>query len=58
MSTKKYSESKQTKSCIADHDANENHLVNWEESSIWCAADNHNDLCHTFAKGVLDSNFN
>ena len=41
MSTKKFTratrkdlESKQTKSSIADHVANENHLINWEESSI------------------------
>ena len=23
-----------------------------------CAADNHNYICHTFAKDFLDSNFN
>ena len=23
---------------------------------MWCAADNHNDTCHTCAKGYLDSN--
>ena len=27
-------ESKQMKSSIADHVANENHLINWEESNI------------------------
>ena len=32
--TRKDSKSKQTKSSIADHVANENHLLNWEESSI------------------------
>ena len=32
--TRKDSESKQTKSSIVDHVANENHLINWEESSI------------------------
>ena len=32
--TRKDSESKQIKSSIADHVANENHLINWEESSI------------------------
>ena len=24
---------------------------------MWCAADNHNYMCHIYAKGVLDSNF-
>ena len=24
---------------------------------MWCAADNHNYMCHICAKGVLDSNF-
>ena len=32
--TRKDSESKQIKSAIADHVANENHLINWEESNI------------------------
>ena len=32
--TRKDSESKQTKSSIADHVANEHHLINWEESNI------------------------
>ena len=31
---RKDSESKQMKSSIADHVANENHLINWEESNI------------------------
>ena len=25
---------------------------------MWCAADNHNYICHICAKGFLDSNFN
>ena len=25
---------------------------------MWCAADNHNYMCHICAKGFLDSNFN
>ena len=25
---------------------------------MWCAADNHNYMYHTFAKEILDSNFN
>ena len=25
---------------------------------MWCAADNHNCMCHICAKGYLDSNFN
>ena len=28
------------------------------ENKMWCAADNHNDTCHTRAKGFLDLNFN
>ena len=26
-------------------------------NKMWCAADNHNYLCHICAKGLLDSNF-
>ena len=25
---------------------------------MWCAADNHNYMCHICAKGILDLNFN
>ena len=25
---------------------------------MWCAADNHNYMCHIYADGFLDSNFN
>ena len=25
---------------------------------MWCAADNHNNMCHICAKGFSDSNFN
>ena len=25
---------------------------------MWCAADNHNYMCHICAEGFLDSNFN
>ena len=32
--TRKGTESKQTKSSIVDHIANENQLIHWEESSI------------------------
>ena len=28
---------------------------NW--GKMWCAADNHNETCHTCAKGFSDSNF-
>ena len=24
---------------------------------MWCAADNHNLMCHIYAQGILDSNF-
>ena len=24
---------------------------------MWCAAENHNDMCHICAKDLLDSNF-
>ena len=24
---------------------------------MWCTTDNHNDMCHTCAKGFLDSDF-
>ena len=27
-------------------------------NKMWCAADNHNYMCHICAKGILDSNFN
>ena len=27
-------------------------------NEMWCAADNHNFMCHICAKGILDSNFN
>ena len=27
------------------------------KSEMYCAAENHNDACHTSAKGYLDSNF-
>ena len=25
---------------------------------MWCALDNHNNMCHTCAKELLNSNFN
>ena len=25
---------------------------------MWCASDNHNNMCHICAKELLDSNFN
>ena len=28
------------------------------KTEMQCAADNHNDTCHTCAKGILDLNFN
>ena len=34
--------------------ATENQL---SKNEMWCAADNHNNTCHTCAKGFLDSNF-
>ena len=34
---------------------NENEL---SRNEIWCAADNHNYMCHIFAKGFLNSKFN
>ena len=27
-------------------------------NQMWCAADNHNYMCHIYAKGFLDLNFN
>ena len=27
-------------------------------NEMWCAADNHNHICHMCAKGFLDLNFN
>ena len=27
-------------------------------NEMWCASDNHNNMCHTCAKELLDSNFN
>ena len=27
-------------------------------NEMWCASDNHNDMCHICAKEILDSNFN
>ena len=27
-------------------------------NEMWCAADNHNYVCHICAKGIIDSNFN
>ena len=27
-------------------------------NKMWCAADDHNSMCHICAKGFLDSNFN
>ena len=36
------------------------HLTeNWFiKTEMWCATDNHNDTCHTCAKGFLDSKLN
>ena len=31
---------------------------NWLEREIWFAEDNHSCMCHIYAKGFLDSNFN
>ena len=28
------------------------------KNEMWCASDNHNDMCHIRAKGHLDLNFN
>ena len=28
------------------------------KNKMWCAADNHNDTCHTCSKGFLESNLN
>ena len=27
-------------------------------NEMWCASDNHNNMCHICAKELLDSNFN
>ena len=33
--------------------------ANWlSRNEMWCAADNHNYLCHISAKGFIDLNFN
>ena len=32
--------------------------INLVETKMWCAAYNHNYMCHIRAKGFLDSNFN
>ena len=30
--------------------------IDWAKNKMRCAADNHNDTCHTCAKGFLDIN--